>query len=54
MNKPRLNAEVLLAMQETEQILNDYSNGTRTSKSFSNASEMFAAIDEEDDSSLGL
>ncbi|MCL2674262.1 MAG: type II toxin-antitoxin system RelB/DinJ family antitoxin [Defluviitaleaceae bacterium] len=47
--EPRLNVETLSAMQETEQILDEYNNGTRTPKSFSNAREMFAAMDAEDE-----
>jgi hypothetical protein len=35
-------------MQETEQILVEYSNGTRTATPFANAREMFAAMDAED------
>ena len=45
----KLNAETLSAMQETEQILEEYNNGSRTPKSFSNAREMFAAMDLEDE-----
>ncbi|MCL2665104.1 MAG: type II toxin-antitoxin system RelB/DinJ family antitoxin, partial [Defluviitaleaceae bacterium] len=37
--EPKLNADTLSAMQETEQILEEYSNGSRASKSFSNARE---------------
>ncbi len=47
--EPKLNADTLLAMQETEEILDEYSNGTRKPKSFSNAREMFAAMDLEDE-----
>jgi DNA-damage-inducible protein J len=47
--EPKLNADTLLAMQETEQIIEDYVSGSRIPKSFSNASEMFAAMDIEDD-----
>ena len=46
--EPQLNAETLSAMQETEQILEEYANGSRAPKSFSNAREMFAAMDLED------
>ncbi len=46
--EPKLNSETLLAMQETEQILEEYSSGTRHPKSFSNAREMFSAMDLED------
>jgi len=45
---PKLNAETLLAIQETEQILTEYKDGTRTPKSFANAREMFSAMDLED------
>ena len=45
---PKLNAETILAMQETEQILEEYNNGTRTPKTFTNARDMFAAMDTED------
>ena len=47
--EPGFNAETLLAMQETEQILDEHINKTRTSKTFSNAREMFAAMDLEDE-----
>ena len=47
--EPKLNAETLLAMQETEQILEEYENGLRIPKLFSNAQEMFAAMDLEDE-----
>jgi len=47
--EPKLNADTLSAMQETEQILEEYTNGSRAHKSFSNASEMFAAMDFEDE-----
>ena len=46
--EPKLTKETLLAIQETEQILNEYENGTRTVKSFTNAREMFEAMDLED------
>jgi len=45
----RLSAETLSAMQETEQIIGEYANGTRMPKPFSNAREMFAAMDSEDE-----
>ena len=47
--EPRFNAEALMAMQETEQILDEYKNGTRTPKAFTSAREMFAAMDLEDE-----
>ena len=43
-----INSETLLAMQETEQIIAEYANGSRTTKPIANAREMFAAMDEED------
>ena len=43
------NAEMLAAMQETEQILSEYNNGIRVPKHFSSAREMFAAMDAEDE-----
>ena len=46
---PKLNAVTLLAIQETEQILDEYTNGSRTPKSFANAREMFMAMDAEDE-----
>lgn len=47
--EPKLNAETLSAMQETEQIVEEYANGSRIPKSFSNAREMFTAMDLEDE-----
>ena len=47
--EPKLNSDTLLAIQEAEQILVEYSNGSRIPKSFSNAREMFAAMDAEDE-----
>ena len=47
--EPKFNAETLSAMQETEQIIEEYKNGSRTPKPFSNAREMFAAMDLEDE-----
>ena len=45
---PKLNHQTILAIQETEQILNEYNDGTRTQKAFDNARDMFAAMDAED------
>ena len=45
---PKLNADTILAMHETEQILEEYDNGTRTQRTFTNARDMFAAMDAED------
>ena len=45
---PKLNTETLMAMQEAEQILNDYDSGIRTPRIFNNARDMFAAMDAED------
>ena len=47
--EPKLNADTLLAIQEAEQILAEYADGSRIPKSFSNAREMFAAMDAEDE-----
>ena len=47
--EPRLNYETLSAIQEAEQITAEYSNNTRMAKPFSNAREMFAAMDLEDE-----
>jgi len=47
--EPRLKADTLSAMQETEQILDEYNNGLRTPKSFANARDMFSAMDAEDE-----
>ena len=47
--EPKLKSETLLAMLETEQILSEYTDGSRTLKSFANAREMFAAMDSEDE-----
>ena len=47
--EPRVSVETLLAMQETEQILDEYINRTRTPKTFSSAREMFEAMDLEDE-----
>ena len=47
--EPKFKSDTLLAIQETEQILEDYSNGSRIPTSFSNAREMFEAMDLEDE-----
>jgi len=47
--EPNFNAEILSAMRETEQILDEYNKGSRTPRPFSNAGEMFAAMDAEDE-----
>lgn len=47
--EPKPTAETLAAMQETEQILEEYAGGSRVPKPFSNAHEMFAAMDLEDE-----
>ena len=46
---PKLNVETLIAIEETEQILTEYRNGSRTQKPFANAREMFSAMDAEDE-----
>ena len=45
---PVLNAKTLSAIQETEQIIEDYINGSRNKKPINNAREMFSAMDLED------
>jgi len=45
---PKFNSDVLQAMEETEQIIAEYANGTRKPKPYKNAREMFAAMDLED------
>jgi DNA-damage-inducible protein J len=45
---PKLNAQTISAIQETEQIINDYKSGVRTPKTFAYARELFAAMDAED------
>ena len=47
--EPKLNADTLSAMHETELIINEYTNGSRMPKPFSNARDMFAAMDLEDE-----
>ena len=47
--EPNLKHETLSAIQETEQIISEYENGSRPPKSFTNAKEMFAAMDAEDE-----
>ena len=49
LREPKLKADVLEAMEETEQILSEYENGDRTPKHFANASEMFSVMDSEDE-----
>ena len=46
---PKLNAETILAIQETEDILEEYNNGTRKPRTYKNAHDMFAAMDAEDE-----
>jgi DNA-damage-inducible protein J len=45
---PKLNAQTISAIQETEQILDEYDSGIRTPRAFANARDMFAAMDAED------
>ena len=47
--EPKLNTDTLLAIQEAEQILDEYSDGSRVPKAFANARELFAAMDAEDE-----
>jgi DNA-damage-inducible protein J len=45
---PKLNPQTISAIQETEQIIDEYDSGVRTPKTFANARDMFAAMDAED------
>jgi len=45
---PKLNAQTISAMQETERILDDYDNLIREPRNFDNARDMFAVMDAED------
>ena len=45
---PKLKAETVLAMQETEQMLDEYNNGKRTPRICANVRDMFAEMDKED------
>ena len=47
--EPRFNADVLLAIQEAEQIVDEYNSGTRMQREFSNACDIFSAMDKEDE-----
>ena len=42
------NSELLQAMEETEQIIKEYSDDARKTNAFANAHEMFSAMDIED------
>jgi len=46
---PKLSADTVLAIQETEQILDEYDRGLRSPQVITNAREMFAAMDAEDE-----
>ena len=49
-SEPKLKADVLLAIEETEQIINEYKNGMRQPKPYKNASDFLQDIlDEEDE-----
>jgi len=45
---PKLNTKTILAIEETEQILEEYDSGVRPLNTFTNAREMFAAMDKDD------
>ena len=49
LREPQLKSEVLLAIQESEQIISEYASGMRIKKSFANARELFNAMDAEDE-----
>ena len=46
---PKLNSEVLRAMEESEQIFKEYADGTRNPKPFTNAHELIQEILNEED-----
>ena len=48
--EPRLNTDVIFAMEETEVLLSEYAKGTRTPEPFTNAHDLIREIlNEEDD-----
>ena len=47
--EPVPNARLLAAMEETEQILKEYEDGTRERPTYTTVREMFAAMDAEDE-----
>ncbi|MCL1807943.1 MAG: type II toxin-antitoxin system RelB/DinJ family antitoxin [Oscillospiraceae bacterium] len=49
LREPRLKAEVLQAMEETEQIIKEYSDGTRKPKPYKNAHDFLQEILDEGD-----
>ena len=50
LREPRYNSNVIQAMEETEQIIEEYKNGSRSRKTFSNAHDLIRDIlDEEDE-----
>ena len=51
--EPKFNADTLAAMRETEQIIAEYAAGTRKPRPFTNAREMFAEMDAEDEADGG-
>ena len=48
----RFNSKVLQAMEETNQILEEYANGTRTPESFTSAIDLIQEILNEDEEDL--
>ena len=49
LREPRLNSDVLQAMEETEQLLREYANGTRKPEPYSNAHDLLQEILNEED-----
>ena len=49
LREPRLNSDVLNAMEETEQLLIEYANGTHKPEPFTNAHELLQDILNEED-----
>ena len=49
LREPRLNSDVLQAMEETEQLLREYANGTRKPEPYTNAHDLLQEILNEED-----
>ena len=49
LREPRFNSDVLQAMEETEQLLREYSNGTRKPEPFTDAHDLLQEILNEED-----
>jgi len=49
LREPRLNTETVLAVQETDQIIEEYKTGIRKPRQFTNAHDMFEFMDKEEE-----